>query len=182
MLSHSKNVMVNPCSLCTALCCKKYLITVTSFDVLRIVQKSGRKAGEFARLSDPKILNRDNDAVLECYEGKERYDYLLTLKSRPCIFLGTDNRCSIHAFAPWVCTLYPHRSDDGKVTARALCPSLARLMFMVKKPDVAVEAYQQQMQAYKKIVKRWNRLRGAKEDCISYLLKESRKETKKEGL
>ncbi len=79
--------MANPCELCNAECCKDYIVTVTSFDVARIWGKTGKEFGDFAAPEPLRLLNFDNDTVLECYEKGMRYDYVLALKSRPCIFL-----------------------------------------------------------------------------------------------
>ena len=168
------NPLSNPCSLCTALCCKNYVITVTSFDILRIMEKTGKKPEEFVLLSEARLLNLDNDAVLECYDGKERYDYLLTFKSHPCYFLGDDNNCTIHEFAPLGCRLYPHNSN-GKVMPRALCPTIPKILFKIRGSDVKTQAYLNQMNDYKKIVAKWNALHGRKEDCLEFLLRESEK-------
>lgn len=163
--------MLSPCRLCDAKCCKEHLITVTSFDVLRVTEKTNKKPGEFAELVPLKLLNFDNETVLECYDGKLRYDYLLAFKSYSCYFLK-DNLCSIHEFAPLSCKLYPYQSNN-KFMPRALCPALAKLLFKIKKPDVRGEEYLKQLNTYKKIVEKWNRKHGKKEDCLEFLLNES---------
>jgi len=165
--------MLNPCKLCSALCCKEPLITVTSFDVLRVIEKTDKKIEEFAELTPLKIINFDNDTVLECYEGKLRYEYLLAFKSHPCYFLK-DNLCTIHEFAPLACKLYPYQSND-KLMPRALCPSISKLLFRIKKPDIKAEHYLEEMNSYKKVVAKWNVLHGKKDECLEFLLDESKK-------
>ena len=167
------NPLSNPCSLCSALCCKNYTITVTSFDVQRIIEKTNKKVEEFVVLEPAKILNLDNETVLECYENKERYDYLLTFKSHSCYFLGNDNQCTIHEFAPLGCRLYPYQSNN-KLMPRALCPSIPNILFRLKGASIKVQNYNDQMNAYKQIVARWNAKHGKKEDCLEFLLNESR--------
>ena len=165
--------MINPCKLCTALCCKEHLITVTSFDVLRVIEKTGKRAHEFAELVPLRLLNFDNDTVLECYDKKLRYEYLLAFKSYPCHFLDQKtNECTIHTFAPLACKLYPYQSNE-KLMPRALCPAISKLMFKIKKPDITGEAYLNQLNAYKKIVVKWNAKHGTKEECLGFLLGES---------
>ena len=170
--------MINPCNLCSAKCCKEHLITVTSFDVLRAANRTGKTFGEFAELAPLKLLNYDNDTVLECYEEKDgkklRYDYILAFKSHPCHFLGKDNLCTIHEFAPLGCKIYPFRSDE-KLAPRALCPAIAKLMFALKRPDVKAEEYLKYLNAYKELVTKWNKKHGKKEDCMLFMLDESRK-------
>ena len=160
--------MLNPCKLCTALCCKEHLITVTSFDVLRVMGKTGKEPNEFCELVPLRILNFDNETVLECYNEKLRYEYLLAFKSHPCYFLK-DNLCGIHEFAPLSCKLYPYQSNE-KFMPRALCPALAKVIFKIKKPSVNGEDYLQQLNAYKEIVARWNKRHDEKEQCLNFLL------------
>lgn len=164
---------LNPCSFCTARCCKEYMITVTSFDVRRVVDQTNRKPETFAELKETGILNLDNDTVLECYDEKGlRYDYVLAFRSQPCIFLGQDNRCTIHAIAPLGCRMYPNR-PDGSLVRRPLCPAVSRFLFRVQCPGSRAAGYMQQMEAYKELVRRWNAKRGRKEDCLGFLLEQS---------
>ncbi|MBS3068449.1 YkgJ family cysteine cluster protein [Candidatus Micrarchaeota archaeon] len=164
--------MLNPCRLCDAKCCKDHVITVTSFDVLRIIGKTGKKPSEFTELRTANLLNSDNDTIIECYKNKLRYEYVLALKSHPCYFLK-DNLCTIHEFAPLGCRVYPH-NDRGRVGARALCPTIAKLLFMIKKPDIMVGEYLRYFNEYKRIVAKWNKKHGTKEDCLEFLLEESK--------
>ncbi|MEK6982892.1 MAG: YkgJ family cysteine cluster protein [Candidatus Micrarchaeota archaeon] len=170
--------MVSPCSLCTAKCCKGYLITVTSFDILRIMQNTNKKPEEFCSLVYSNILNTDNDTVLECFvkeDDKYPCEYVLALKSYPCTFLGSDNRCTIHEFAPLGCRMYPYKSTEGELIPRPLCPSVSNLLFRIQKPTVKIAEYQKHMKAYKEIVEIWNKKKGKLDDCMQFLLEESKK-------
>ena len=106
--THNPNM--NFCKGCKAPCCRDYVITVTSQDILRIMGKTGKKPEEFAQLYPATILNLNEETVLECHEEGLRYDYILALKSHPCIFLGENSLCTIHEFAPYVCRSYPKNS------------------------------------------------------------------------
>lgn len=165
--------MLNPCEFCDAQCCKDYIITVTSFDVKRIMGKTRRKFGEIASLEPLRMLNYDNDTVLECYEGKLRYEYVLALKSHPCMFLE-NSRCKVHGFAPLVCRLYPHDSG-GKMAARARCPPIPGAIYSLTGPHPDLERYRKQISRYKELVAKWNRKRGSLEKCAGFLMKESGK-------
>ncbi len=160
--------MFNPCILCNASCCKDYLISVTSFDIQRIIKKTRRMFEEIATLESLNLLNFDNDTILECYERNLRYDYILALKSHPCIFLEK-NKCKIHKFAPLVCKLYPH-NFAGKIAKRTRCPCASEFFFKLKGPDSDLEKYKKQVLEYKKIVAKWNKKKGEKEECVNFLL------------
>jgi len=161
--------MLNPCRLCSAICCKNYTITVTSFDVLRIIKNTNLKPDEFAQLIPLKILNFDNDTVLECYQDGNCYEHILTLKSHSCYFLNDDNSCRIHEFSPLGCRLYPYQSNN-KLTKNAFCPTIPKTLFRFQNPKDKAGEYLNQLDAYKKIVKEWNSKRGKKEDCLKFLL------------
>ncbi len=165
--------MPNPCSLCNAACCKDYIITTTSFDVARIVEGNGMAINSFAVLYPAKMLNLDESTVLECYANGQRYDYVLALKSHPCVFLGDNNRCQIHKLAPFTCRRYPI-SQNGKIFERASCNPISKLMFAVFGVHLKKEEHNSQIDEYRKIVAKWNRKHGKREDCLGFLLNESR--------
>lgn len=159
---------IGPCAGCGAPCCRDYLVTVTSFDASRISSNTGRKPHEFASLHPASILNLDDDTVLECYEGGLRYDFILALNSHPCIFLGEGNMCTIHGFAPYTCRTYPF-NGAGKIHTRTLCGGLRLLGFRISGPSLPALEFSRQLKEYKGVVRKWNRLRGTKEECWNFL-------------
>jgi len=154
--------MLNPCSLCSAECCKDHYITVTIFDIIRIAEKTGRKSEEFAEIYPLRLINFDNDTVLETQEG----EFILCLKSHPCIFLR-NKKCSIHEFAPSVCRTYP-KQINGKFNFR-LCPFPSSVLFRICGTDMP-EEYSDELKEYKKIVAKWNKKKGKKKDCMDFLI------------
>lgn len=162
--------MLSPCMLCGAECCRNHLITVTAFDVLRI-EEDGYRASDFARLAPCRILNYDNDMVLEMHDSGCAEDYLLALKSHPCYFLEW-GRCTIHKIAPSVCKAYP-KNAQGKMIGR-LCPRVPRIMHSVLGTQIRPE-YAKEIDAYRLIVKEWNRKKGKKSECLQFLLEEAKK-------
>ena len=160
---------LNPCSFCPAHCCKNYIITVTAFDALRVCKNTGKKAEEFCSIEPAKLLSFDPDTTLDMKD--DPFTYILAFKSHPCIFLGADNRCTIHNFAPLSCKRYPHKADkeSGSINAR-FCPAVSRLLFSVRKPDISLDQYLPELEAYKKIVKEWNANPGKKDACLGFLL------------
>ena len=160
---------LSPCSGYGAPCCRDYLITLTSFDVLREAENTGKNPEEFSFLARANLLNLNESTILECYEGKERYDYLLALKSHPCIFLTKENNCSIHSFAPYMCRSYPYTSE-GKILGRARCNPLQKAGFRIAGVSISKEEYSRQINEYMELVRDWNRKKGTKEDCWKFLI------------
>lgn len=163
--------MVNPCDLCDARCCKEYLVTVTSFDVLKIIKRTCVKPEKFCHLAPCNILNYDTRAMLSCYSGRYSTEHLLALKSWPCHFLKA-GRCSIYPYAPLACRQYPY-SIEGKKMTRASCPPVSNILFTFKKPHE--NEYNLWLERYHEIVEKWNAKRGTKEECIEFLMEESEK-------
>ncbi|MCP4647334.1 MAG: YkgJ family cysteine cluster protein [bacterium] len=161
--------LLNPCSGCKAPCCRDYLITLTSFDVSRIAGNTGKKPEEFAILSTANLLNLNESTILECHEKNERYDYLLSLKSHPCIFLK-ENNCSIHRFAPYICRSYP-RTSEGNLLGRARCNIIQKAGFKLAGVSISKEEYSKQMTEYVELVKEWNKKKGTKEECWEFLFR-----------
>jgi len=169
-------IMPNPCILCSASCCTDLYITVTIFDVLRISKKTGKKPEDFATLYPLRLINFDNDTVLEFHDRKYMEEHILCLKSHPCIFLD-GKKCSIHGFSPSACGSFP-KGIDGKYRTR-LCPFPAGLVFRVLGTDVR-NTYEWELGTYKKIVSEWNRRKGKKNDCMDFLLARAEEELGKD--
>lgn len=152
--------------MCKANCCKTYTITVTSFDVQRIC-KLGMQP-DFAEFAPPKLLSFDPDVVLDFQD-----DYrggILTFKSHPCHFLK-DNRCTIHKYAPLSCRRYPYTLMN-RMNGR-FCPLPAELLFRIKGADLKKQPLLKELNAYKQIVKLWNKNPGKKEECLGFLLEKT---------
>jgi len=158
--------MLSPCSFCSADCCKNHYITVTAFDIARLSEKLGKKAEEFAVLYPLKLINYDNDTVLEMQEEGCTMEYVLCLKSHPCLFLEK-NRCTIHDFSPSVCRMYP-KQINGNYNF-GFCPIPSKMVFRMTginmKNDFIAE-----LEVYKKIVAEWNKKKGKKKDCLGFLV------------
>ncbi|MDD2655373.1 MAG: YkgJ family cysteine cluster protein [Candidatus ainarchaeum sp.] len=157
--------MLSPCMLCKAECCRNHLITVTSFDVLRL-HGDGYGVPDFAQFAPCSTLNFDNDMVLEFHDSGLAEDYLLAFRSNPCYFL-VNGRCEIHGIAPSVCKAYP-KNASGKMMGR-LCPGIPKLMHGVLGTEIRKE-YAKEIEIYREIVTEWNRGRGRMRDCMPFLL------------
>lgn len=78
-----------------AQCCKNYSPRFKTPDIKRISKCLKMKEGEFI----DQYLKIDNEG-----------DYVL--KTTPCSFLGTDNRCSIYEVRPSDCAKFPYTGED----------------------------------------------------------------------
>ena len=84
-------------------CCKNYSPRFKTPDIKRI----------------SKVLGMRESEMIETYLTiDEEGDYVL--RSKPCPFLGTDNRCSIYADRPSDCRRFPYTDEDVFVKRQAL--------------------------------------------------------------
>jgi Fe-S-cluster containining protein len=134
------------------------------------MENTGKKPEEFAIMHELRILSYDPDQVLDTIDGCGHY--LLGFRSHPCVFLGKDNLCTIHEFAPMSCRRYPYQIND-KLNTR-FCPLPSQLLFRMKGPDIKPDPLITELDAHKKIVKEWNARPGKKDDCIPFLLERAR--------
>tara|TARA_B100000497_G_C7650126_1_gene391079 strand:- start:446 stop:856 length:411 start_codon:yes stop_codon:yes gene_type:complete len=95
-------------------CCKTTGPLFTITDIARIAKKLGVKQKQF--IKDYLLVDEDGDYVL---------------KTTPCRFLLSDNRCSIYDFRPKACREYPHTDmkDQKKIfdltlKNAAICPGV----------------------------------------------------------
>jgi Fe-S-cluster containining protein len=163
---------INPCTLCSAPCCKDYMVTCTSFDVLRISRRARLPAEKFAMIEECRLFNRDPQTVLRFSDVDFPEGYILIIKSHPCFFLDSDNRCMVHEYAPFSCRRYPF-DISGKMNAR-YCPAHSKLLFRLQGPSVDVGPYMRQIDAYRALVREWNDNPGRHSDCMPWLLERSR--------
>lgn len=162
--------MLSPCSFCSAECCRNHYITVTAFDIARLSRKLGKKPEEFAVLYPLKLINYDSDTVLEVQEDGYIMEYVLCLKSHPCIFLK-GNRCSIHDFSPSVCRMYP-KQINGSYNF-GFCPFPSKMLFRIAGINMN-NRFVPELRAYRKIVAEWNKKKGKKKECLDFLIKRTK--------
>lgn len=164
-------LMINPCSFCSAECCKNFLIVVTSYDVLRINRKTGLEPGDFSIISPLNIFNYNEELVLEFYNKDKLLisEGLLALRSRSCCFLN-ENKCTIHDFAPLSCKKYPY-SKNSLFMPGKLCSPISLALFSPFKN--IPKKYDKELEDYVHIVNAWNTKKGKKEDCLKFLLSKS---------
>jgi len=92
---HEEAFSIIDCTRC-ANCCKTISPLFRKSDVRRIAKHLGMKPTDFQA------------TYLQAEEGNR-----LFLKTLPCSFLGTDNRCTIYEVRPRDCAEYPHTQKKG---------------------------------------------------------------------
>jgi Fe-S-cluster containining protein len=166
--------MASPCDICPARCCTDLHITVTIFDIIRIAERTGKKPEEFSKFYPLRLINFDNDTVLEFHDKRFMEEHILCLNSHPCLFLE-GRRCGIHGFSPSVCRAFP-KGIDGVFKTR-LCPFPAGFLFRVSGFGVDVrETYAWELGTYKEIVAEWNRKKGKGAGCMDFLISRGKEE------
>ncbi|MFL5772446.1 MAG: YkgJ family cysteine cluster protein [Flavisolibacter sp.] len=90
------------CLQCAA-CCKNYSPRFKIPDIKRISKHLGKKESEF--IDTYLKVDEDGDFVV---------------KSAPCPFLGSDNRCSIYEVRPSDCARFPYTGEDVILKRQAL--------------------------------------------------------------
>ncbi|VVC04300.1 Putative zinc- or iron-chelating domain protein [Candidatus Bilamarchaeum dharawalense] len=157
--------MPNPCIFCRADCCRTYTITITLFDLARILKKSKEK--NIIALIEPRLLSYDPDNV---FDTTDDYGYyLLGLKSHPCVFLNTKNQCKIHKFAPLSCRRYPF-NVQGKLNTR-FCPLASQILSRLNGPDIKSDQLVQELSEHKELVKKWNKNPKTKKELLKFIVK-----------
>lgn len=162
-------LVFSPCKFCDGNCCISFVITVTSFDVKRIIEATGLRAEEFAELRSLDLLSFDDNQVIETTDGEYKGYYVLALKSHPCYFFDSKNGCKINDYKPLACRIYPHdqRGDFGK---RAFCPFLPSLFFRLSKPSKELLAkYEKEKKIYSQLVKKCNQKKITKDEAFAFL-------------
>ena len=120
---HNNEVFACTDCLKCANCCKTTGPLFTQKDIERIAQHLKLKPGQFVE----QYLRVDEDQ-----------DYVL--QQVPCVFLGSDNYCSIYEVRPKACREYPHTDSvrmqqNLKLTAKnvEICPAVFQIVEELKK-------------------------------------------------
>lgn len=161
--------MFSPCKFCDGNCCISFVITATSFDILRIVEKTGLKPNEFAELRRLDLLSFEEREIVECKEGKYTESCVLALKSHPCYFFDSAIGCKIHSYKPLACRIYPNDARGG-FGKRAFCPLLPSIIFRFSRaPKRLLEQYQREKESYYELVKKCNSKKLNKQNAFKFL-------------
>ena len=172
--------IATPCDKCDAKCCKFYTVTITAFDLARLVEFRKR---EFCHRQNGVLLRHEaQSASLDFVTYKPASEvrstmdhpfflrkdgrlgeYFMCLKRDPeetCVLYSGGHLCSVHPARPLVCRIYPFReTETGAIgyKKKHRCPvewkKSAKLVEEVKK-KLAKQA--RELSEYGKICREWN--------------------------
>lgn len=167
--------MKSMCEICNGNCCASFVITITSFDLLRIMKNTGMKPEEFAQLRRLDILSYEDSQIVECTDNELKDYFLLSLKSHPCYFFDTKTGCKIHSAKPLACRIYPFNEDE-KFSKKSMCPFLSGLFFRVSEsPKDEIRRYRKEKEKYAEIVEKCNKKKLPRKKAMQFLVSESKK-------
>jgi len=162
--------------MCNGNCCASFVITITSFDLLRIMKETGLKPEEFSQLRRLDILSYDDSQIIECKENKFKDYYLLSLKSHPCYFFDSKKGCKIHSAKPMACSIYPFNEYE-KFSEKSMCPFISGLLFRTSKPQKEnILKYKKEKELYCELVKKCNSRSRTRENAMKFLVSETKKQ------
>jgi len=158
-------------------CCRETVVLLTDADVTRIAEGTGRAPREFVRFFGPDAVEMGSRHPLWVRFDRGRAVMALKWQGGHCMFLESDNRCSIYDHRPVTCREHPFNvtlSDTGAVERISLsrvvkCPhdwdgrtSLTAIRSVVRWNE-------RQSDVYEEKIKAWNRRRGAKRTRPEFL-------------
>ena len=115
-------MMSEPCTSCTARCCKNYDVFIDHEDLKIQSDRTFIKKIEYSKSFGyvPSFILFEN-------ESKKKWVLCLNNPNKTCQFLE-NNVCSIYEKRPLICKTYPHFVDGERVkTMKNLCPVKWRL-------------------------------------------------------
>lgn len=177
--------ILEPCLSCGARCCNRFAVCVTGFDVLRLVEGTGKPASDFVCCHEAKLVSYRHDPVFFLFNEKgEMNEFLLTLKRKKtnyCGFSKHSKGCAVYEHRPLVCRSYPfvYDAEKGiKHVKEPVCWRLWRDEEMDKKYFEGIfEKHAKELFEYGKIARRWNAERARKggnfEDYLKFVIEET---------
>lgn len=163
----------NMCFGCLSLCCR-ISAAVTTYDILRIVEATGKPISEFIQYCpvDKKALG---------FKAlNDRMEFYLKRANNSCVFLmgSPQSTCAIENFKPGVCLTYPFSYRGGEVAIRgdALCPPAnKRKADYEKMSPKALGDCQYELDVYCEIIDAWNEIAKGDErpeDFLNFSIQE----------
>ena len=181
--------VVEPCASCGVRCCNRFAVPITGFDVVRIMEATGRKPPEFAQLAPAQNIESAPHTPAFIFEEGQMEERLLSLhrlKNNYCTFSLHSSGCSIWGHHPLVCKTYPFVVDDTgrlKYTKNFVCPrKWEKHEYDERRMLVLGEQMNAEIEEYNKLVRKWNATQAKKGDEAGFwkfLIRESKEWMKK---
>ena len=153
------------------------MVLLTDADVSRIAAGTGRSPREFVRFFGPDAVEMGSRHPLWVRFDHGRAVMALKWQGGHCIFLESDNRCSIYDHRPVTCREHPFNvtlSDTGAVERISLsrvvkCPHEWDGRTSLTAIRSVVRWNERQSDVYEEKIKTWNRRRGTKRTRPEFL-------------
>ena len=159
-------------------CCRLFVVTVSHFDIYRIMDKTGLHPKEFIQMSESD--GKDDKEALTYIHGRK----CMALKHLPeeqdaCRFLDQDNLCSIHEAKPGVCKTWPLDFNNQqemvwihrhKKVVKEYCAFNSYQKRDQKLLSQEIHVYNIERQLYMEIVSEWNSMFNHQQANSSFLL------------
>ncbi len=157
------------CARCDGICCKSYVVPITSYDVARIA-RLGYDPSCFVDFTPVGDIQSDyGDMRLG-----DTYHYMILkrLETGVCFFAVENSgrlSCSIHENSPLTCRIYPLSPSTGRTRKRHLC---GKSQATTAREANAGKEELKEAKAYNEKVRMWNAKKtpGNARDYISYIL------------
>lgn len=142
-------------------CCRTFVVTVSHFDIYRIIDHTGRDPSGFLHMVDTE--DDDPESFQFIFARKSlalRQNYL-----RACVFLGEDELCSIHPAKPGICRTWPlDYNRQGELTwIKGHRPFIADMCAFAPEPvldmalqDHSVHLYNVERELFADLLAVWN--------------------------
>ena len=150
-------------------CCKEPLLPLTDEDLRRLVRHTGEDPMKLVRFvsRDDIDLDHEPDAFAMLRQGRR----VMVLKHRAggCIFLGSDNRCSVYDARPLGCRIFPFHptfSASGKLRHLKMIEATECLYELDGKNGIQAlrrlnTQYEAAILSYRTRIAEWNRKQRA---------------------
>ncbi|MEM4235900.1 MAG: YkgJ family cysteine cluster protein [Candidatus Anstonellaceae archaeon] len=170
-----------PCKDCKVLCCEKFIIPLTIFDIERIKNKTKLPAREFCELIN--YNNTDDKLFWPIYflDKKNRLEEKLIVLKRnndACIFLNS-KKCKIWGEHPAVCKVYPffyfEQGEKIEYVKNFICPrKWSGEEIEVYRIKEHLKRFKKEIATHNKIIRKWNANYATKteEEFFNYIKKE----------
>lgn len=161
---------MNPCSICSAKCCKKYDVFINHEDISKIYDITNNFS--FVKKIEYHKSYGDVPSFI-LWENNKKKKWVLCLSNPDsiCIFLKND-RCSIYRNRPSICKTYPFYEEDGEIKeSNNVCPTKWKLLELnLKKVKSDYQEMLVNFLTFETICVEWNKIVDKNQKLENFLI------------
>lgn len=182
-----KIAKTEPCASCNVPCCKRFVVPITGFDLLRILELGGRARGICRLVDSTDIELSDHSTVFILEQGELREKSLVLRRVDGICGFFREGRCSIWSKHPYACKTYPFVEREDKIgyAKTFVCPREWRKDdYSEKRVLEEIERMSEEIAEHNKIVRFWNANFSKNKDedqFFDYLISEIKKRERFNG-